>query len=77
MFVYILSIVYKRYWKFLEMCDSIRWKERLCQILLHANIQARKAALVRNYFSRRNNFRLSGSELPSLSVSLSFFSLFG
>ncbi len=35
-------------------------KNSICvKILLHANIQAGKAALVRNYFSRRNNFFLN------------------
>ncbi len=42
------------------------------KILLHANIRARKAALVRNYFTRRNNFRLNCSCLPSLSHSVIF-----
>ncbi len=36
------------------------------KILLHTNIPARKAALGRNYFSRRNNFGLYGSWLLSL-----------
>ncbi len=35
-------------------------------------IQTRKAALVRNYFSRHNNFGLHGSWLPSLSHSAIF-----
>ncbi len=37
------------------------------KIPLHVNIPARKAALVWNYFSRRNNFGLNGSRLPFLS----------
>ncbi len=45
----------------------------LCvKILLHSNIQAKKAALVRNYFSRRNYFGLNGSWLPSLSCLVIF-----
>ncbi len=40
------------------------------KILLHINIQTRKAALARNYFFRRNNFHLNGFQLPSLSLSL-------
>ncbi len=48
-------------------------KKSICvKILLHTNIQARKAALVRNYFSRRNNFCLKRSQLPSLSCSVIF-----
>ncbi len=46
-------------------------KKNVCvKILLHANIQVRLAALVRNYFSRCNNFDLHGSRL-SLSFSCS------
>ncbi len=46
-------------------------KKNICvKILLHTNIQARKAALQRNNFSRHNNFHLNGS---SLSHSLSDF----
>ncbi len=37
------------------------------KIPLHTNVKARKAALVRNYFSRRNNFSLHSSWLPSRS----------
>ncbi len=46
------------------------FKKSVCvKILPHANIQARKAALGRNYFSRRNNFGLHGSRLFSLFLS--------
>ncbi len=37
-----------------KVAENVSSKERLC----HANIPSRKAALVRNYFSRRNNFAL-------------------
>ncbi len=37
------------------------------KIFLHAYTRARKAALVIDYFSWRNNLRLRGSRLPSLS----------
>ncbi len=48
-------------------------KKNVCvKIPLHANIRARKAALVRNYFSRRNHFCLNSSRLPSLSCSAIF-----
>ncbi len=53
-------------------CVTTLVKKNICvKILLHANIPARKAALGRNYFSRRNNFGLHGSRLPSLSLSRS------
>ncbi len=55
-FVYILFIFIKRHRKYQKMCDNVSWKEHLCQ----------KAALVRNYFSKQNNFHLNGSWLPSL-----------
>ncbi len=55
-------------------CVTILGNKNICvKILLHANIQARKAALVRNYFSRCNNFLVSGYQLPSLSFLLSDF----
>ncbi len=39
-------------------------KKNICvKILLSASIRARKAALVRNYFSRRNNFCLNSLSL--------------
>ncbi len=39
-------------------CLTTLVKKCVCvKILLHANIHARQAALVRNYFFRRNNFR--------------------
>ncbi len=69
-FVYILfSInVTKGRWK----CVMVLVKKNICvKILLHANIQALKAALVRNYFYRHNNFGLHSSRLLSLSLSLS------
>ncbi len=40
-------------------------KEHVHKILLRANIRARKAALIRNYFFRRNNF----SQQPSVPLS--------
>ncbi len=62
---YSLNIT-KNTWK----CVMLVKKNICVRILLHANIQARKAALVRNYFSRRNNFHLNSSQVP-LSFSLS------
>ncbi len=48
-------------------------KNNICvKICLHTNIQARKAALVRHYFSRRNIFCLNNSRLPSPSRSVIF-----
>ncbi len=45
-------------------------KKSVCvKILLHANVRAGKAALVRNYFPRRNHFCFKGSNLLSLSQS--------
>ncbi len=46
--------------------------ENVSQRYFHANIWARKAALVRNYFFRRINFCLKGPQLPSLSRSAIF-----
>ncbi len=45
------------------MCDNTVKKNVHVKIVLHTNIWARKAALVRNYFSRCNNFCLNGSPL--------------
>ncbi len=54
-------------------CVTTLVKKDVCvKNLLHANIRARKAALLRNYFSRRNHFRPNGSRLPSLSLPLRF-----
>ncbi len=50
------------------MWTKLRKWGNVLKILLSANVWARKAALVRNYFSRRNNFHLSCSWLPSLSL---------
>ncbi len=45
-------------------CMTRLVKKNTCvKILLHANIRAKKAALVKNYFSRRNNFCLSRSAI--------------
>ncbi len=53
-------------------CVTTLLKKNVCvKIHLHANMSARKAALVRNYFCRCNNFRLSSSQLLSLSLFLS------
>ncbi len=55
-------------------CATTLVKKNVCdKIFLHACIQARRAALVRNYFSGRNNFGFHGSKLPSLCVLLSDF----
>ncbi len=43
------------------MFDNMIEKNVCIKILLHANIRAKTAALMRNYFSRRNNFHLYGS----------------
>ncbi len=52
-------------------CVTTLFKKSICvKTLLQANIWARRAALVRNYFSGRNDFGLSGSWLLSLSCSL-------
>ncbi len=68
-FVYI----HKGYRKYLKMCDNISKKKKcLRQKLFHTNIRARRAAFVRNYFSRCYNFHLNGSWLPSLSCSAIF-----
>ncbi len=56
-------------WKCVSKLD----KRISVKILLHANIRARKAALVRNYFSRHNNFHLHSSRLSSLSHLLNIF----
>ncbi len=53
------------------MCD-VSWKNVCVKKLLHANTQARRAALVGNYFSRRSNFCLNGSWLPLFSCSANF-----
>ncbi len=42
------------------------------KILLHTNIPARKAALVRNYYFRRNNFGVHSFWLPFVSCSAIF-----
>ncbi len=55
MFVCILTIFNKGY--------RLKFK-----ILLHTNIPARKTALVRNYFSRHNDYCLDSSLLSSLSA---------
>ncbi len=48
-------------------------KKNICvKILLDADIPARKAALIRDYFSRRNNFGLHGFWLLSLARSAIF-----
>ncbi len=61
--------VTERSWK----CVTALVKKNIyVKIVLHANIPARKAALLRNYFSRRNNFGLLGSH-SLLSLSLSDF----
>ncbi len=45
-------------------CVTTLVKKTICvKILLHANIWARKAALVRNYFPKCNNFHLNSSWL--------------
>ncbi len=69
--VFAFSIFKKRYRKYLKMCDNIIKKNICVQICHHANVQARKAALGRNYFSKRNNFCLNGSQLLSLLLSIS------
>ncbi len=38
-------------------------KNMWVKIILHANVRAMKAALVRHYFPRRSNFRLHASPL--------------
>ncbi len=43
-------------------------KKGVCVKYLHANIRARKAALGRNYFSRRNDFPLIGSALSDSAI---------
>ncbi len=58
------------------MCDNVSLK-KICdicdkKICLHANIPGSKAALMRNYFSRHNNFHLNGSRLLSLSLARLF-----
>ncbi len=55
-----------------EKCVMLVIMNNCVKILLHANIWARKAARVRNYFSRRNNFGLGDSQLSSLSCSVIF-----
>ncbi len=52
-------------------CVTLVKKNVLVKIL-QANIWAKKAVFVRNYFSRCNNFHLKGSQLPSLSRSAIF-----
>ncbi len=42
------------------------------KILLYVNIQAGKAALVRNYFSRRNNFHLNCYQLDQIYADVLF-----
>ncbi len=57
--------------KYLKVC-AVWVKKNFCvKILLLANIWTSKAALVRNYFSRRN-VPLNSSRLPPLSLSVSF-----
>ncbi len=63
--------VTERSWK----CVTLIKKSVCVKILLCANIQVRKAALVRNCFSRHNNFRLLDFPL-SLSFSLSLSAIF-
>ncbi len=54
-------------------CVTPLVKKNVCvKILLHTNILARKAALLRNYFSQRDNFGLHSSQLPSVSHSAIF-----
>ncbi len=52
-------------------CVTTLVYKNICVKNHHANIWAREAALVRNYFSRRDNFHLNGSWLPSLFLCLS------
>ncbi len=53
-------------------CVTVLVKKNICVKIPFHTIWARKAALVRNYFSRCNNFSLNGSWLLSLSRSVIF-----
>ncbi len=56
-----------------DMNPTTLVKKNMCvKILPYANIQARKAAIVRNYFSRHNICCLNTSQLPYLSLFVIF-----
>ncbi len=69
MYVYILSIFNKLLQKVPENMWRYLLKRPSVSKLLYANVQTIKATLVRNYFSRSNNFWLP---VPSLSHSAIF-----